>query len=198
MFLRQRFNSFINSSMHSEEILAVGEAARSLDECDRIGLQRWQAAAQSKESDLACYKNAYDQNQRSIAGKRSNPAKNIGSAYKGPWCFALNSEHIDQKTAKSYFPAGSYVWRARATDSWNAWDKIFPVHSCRDSAWGGEVGAIRECARFCLELAFEHVRCVGRRLPSRWHLSGGRRSQQLDHLGVGTPWLRGLSEQAHK
>lgn len=76
-------------------------------------------------------------------------AKQISKAHKGPRAFPLSYAHFDQKDIKSYFPVGSYVWRARRTDSWNARYLSFPVHSCKDSTWGGELEAVRECARFC-------------------------------------------------
>lgn len=145
-----RFADMMQASSHSSEILSVDEAARTLDENDREELATVKEKATARAMELESFKQAYTKRQRQCGGTMATAARRVKKDYKGPKTLeALNRDHIGQNIIKQYFLAGSSVWRARRTNSWNARFLQFPVRSCKDTAWGGEMGAIRELLKFC-------------------------------------------------
>lgn len=125
--LSQRFNTLMHGTSMSAGILQVDKAARTLDENDRIELQKAQQKVHTKAMDLDTFQRAYKQKRQEVAGgKVATAAKRVKKEYKGPRQFALNSAHTDQKEVKKFFPPKSYVWRARRADTWNACYMDFP------------------------------------------------------------------------
>lgn len=148
--LNQRFHTMLHGAAMSDDILQVGEAARTFDKHDRTELLKAQEKVHTKAIDLENFQKAYKKKrQETTGGKVATAARKVKKDYKGPKQFVLNSAHTDQTEVKEFSPSNSYVWRARRIDTWNARYKDFPVHSCRDAAWNGEQGAIQECLRFC-------------------------------------------------
>ena len=146
--LQQRFANMLWKSAWSQEMLAVDEAAKTLDENDREEFWRCREAAQADEVEFKQFEQQWKQARRTAS--KSTPgavAKKVKAAYKGPKTFELSYDHIEQKHIKPFFPPQTYVWRARHDTAWQCRFQDLPIRSCKDTAWGGETGAIRELLR---------------------------------------------------
>lgn len=135
---------------HYDELMGIDEAAQCLRDEDRGQIKEEQAKAQTYATQAQLFRHTY-RAKRAASRPGAQHVKNVLSKYKGPKKLPLNYDHFDQRAARKYLPPDSYLWRARTSGSWNARHKTFPSKSCRDTAWGGEAGALVQCIRHCWE-----------------------------------------------
>ena len=97
------------------------------------------------QQEVAQYRSWY-RSKRSSVRESAGIKKWKKVPWKGPK-LVRSFDHMPQTEVKQLLPPGALIWRARLTSSWQARYKALEVRSCRDSAWGGEEGAVRECLK---------------------------------------------------
>ncbi len=142
--LQNRMSRMMISQMCSEELLAVDEAAQCLREEDRQDLHHDQKRVVEQAREHAEFRRNFREKRASVRTDGSKKKQDL-IVWKGP---AVLRDNIPQAEAKKYCPDGSFLWRARLSSSWQSRYSDLPVRSCRDSAWNGEQGALRECIRY--------------------------------------------------
>lgn len=140
--LEQRLVAPIRSADAGASILQVDEAAACLREDDWKEITKEKKKCQDKLAETSEFRQAFRSKVSSAraSGSRSRSKAVVG--YKGPSMLPAPTEHVSQAVAKSLLPPRSFLWRARQSNSWNARYSQWPTRSARDTAHGGEWGAL--------------------------------------------------------
>lgn len=141
--MERRLGSLLLQGTLAEDVLQVDEASACLREEDRKDLQTEQQNIVARESVVADFTKCLKEKRGSARVTSSGRQSKKKVPWKGP--AQMPAAHLEQQTAKKLMPPDSYLWRARTCNSWQARYKSFPTRSARDSAWGSEDAALRQC-----------------------------------------------------
>lgn len=143
--LEHRLGDLATATEWGGELLEVDEAAKCLREEDRSDIKKEVEQLHTRKTELTEFRSCYGAKKASLRTTGSGKQSKRRPPWKGP--SKVSYEHLNQKQAKDLLPPGAFLWRARSSGSWNARYSTMPSRSCRDTAWGSEQEALRECLR---------------------------------------------------
>ena len=144
-----RWIAFLRKQRAYEEIMKVDEATDFLHFDDVKEFNKLKEEAQSNhaagtEFQRALRNTIHDHYNKIKAGAGRQAA--ALKAYTGPKELAA-FDHADQKLVKQFLPPLAFCWRTRSFNSWVGQYRHWPMRVAKDSAHGGEQGAICEILR---------------------------------------------------